>query len=63
MEGESQTLSSDGDIVEKLVEDKEEEASGKDKESKQEQKGQSETGKHSSPFAAEDKGAGTIKEK
>lgn len=63
MEVESQTLSSDGDIVEKLVEDKEEEASGKDKESKQEQKGQSETGKHSSPFAAEDKGAGTIKEK
>ena len=36
MEGESQILSSDGDIVEKLVEDKEEEVSGKDKERKQE---------------------------
>lgn len=39
MEVESQILLLDGDIVEKLVEDKEEEASGKDKESKQEQKG------------------------
>lgn len=36
MEGESQILSSDGDIVEKLVEDKEEEVSGKEKERKQE---------------------------
>ena len=63
MEGEGQTLSSDGDIVEKLVEDKEEEASGKDKESKQKQKGQRNTGESSLPFEAEDKGAGTIKRK
>ena len=61
MEGESQILSSDGDIVEKLVEDKEEGASGKDKERKQ--KGQSKTGESSSPFEREDKGAGTIKGK
>ena len=63
MEGESQILSSDGDIVEKLVEDKEEGVSGKDKERKQEQKGQSKTGESSSPFEGEDKGAGTIKGK
>ena len=63
MEGESQILSSDGDIVEKLVEDKEEGASGKDKERKREQKGQSKTGESSSPFEAEDKGAGAIKGK
>ena len=64
MEGKSQTLSSDLDIVEKLVEDKEEEeARGKDKENKQEQEGQSKTSESSSPSEAKDKGAGTIKGK
>ena len=63
MERESQILSSDGGIVEKLVEDKEEEVSGKAEERKQEQKGQSKTGESSSPFEEEDKGAGTIKGK
>jgi len=48
VEGKSQTLSSDGDVVEKLVEDKGEEARGKDKKSKQEQKGNSKTGESSS---------------
>ena len=64
MEGKSQTLSSDLDIVEKLVEDKEEEeARGKDKENKQEQEGQSKTSESSLPSEAKDKGAGTIKGK
>jgi len=64
MEGKSQTLSSDLDIVEKLVEDKEEEeARGKDKENKQEQEGQSKTSESSSPSEAKDKEAGTIKGK
>ena len=63
MERESQILSSDGGIVEKMVEDKEEEASGKAEERKQEQNGESKTGESSSPFEEEDKGAGTIKGK